>query len=191
VNSIEVASYLRAKVTPLPDEIFGPRYRAAARLKDGSYLSCVVFQSRRRQVDLALRRFDQTRRDARDYQGVVEVFVAGASRLAECEIDTVETSPYAWPASLLAQIHGETAMGWTAFVAEMHDGTFASLGTSFSFEFFDLPDGYTAADVQRIHSGMVFSAELGLVPYAIELQSRLRVYRERSYFTCYLAGLDV
>lgn len=39
----------------------------------------------------------------------------------------------------LKQIHGETVMSWTAFVVEMTDGRRFSYGSSFRFEFFDLP----------------------------------------------------
>jgi len=53
-------------------------------------------------------------------------------------------------------------MSWTAFVVEMKDGTRYSFGTSFCFEFFDLPEGYSYKDIAKIHSGMIYSPQQGL-----------------------------
>jgi hypothetical protein len=53
---------------------------------------------------------------------VLETFVAAGSRVADYEIARIEVSRFAWPLATLRQIHGETAMGWTAFVAAMNDG---------------------------------------------------------------------
>ena len=186
----EIVAFLKANVKPLDDSIYGFRYRAAARLKDGSYLPCVVFQSKRKVVDLALRRFDETRRSSREYRGVVESFVTAGNRLADWEVASVEPSPFAWEIEILRTIQGETTMGWTSFVAEMHDGSYVSLGTTFSHEFFDLPSGYTHKDIKTIHSGVVYGAGVGLKPFAHELLSTSKIYREKPYFTCYVEGLD-
>jgi hypothetical protein len=103
----------------------------------------VVFQSATQQVELALRRFAALRTQPAQYRLVVESFVASSSRLANYEIKTVEPPPFAWPLAPVSAIHGATTMGWTAGVVEMRDGTLRSYGTSFSVEFFDLPQGYT------------------------------------------------
>ena len=58
----ELAGFLKNNIEPLSDQIYGNRYRAAARLTDDTYLPCVVFQGRKSQVELALRRFDQLRK---------------------------------------------------------------------------------------------------------------------------------
>jgi hypothetical protein len=70
--------------------------------------------------------------------------------------------------TILKQIHGETVMSWTAFVVEMKDGTMYSFGTTFCFEFFDLPQGYSYTDIRRVHSGMIYSLEQGLREFSLE-----------------------
>jgi hypothetical protein len=189
INPEELANFLKTSIEPLTDQIYGNRYRAAARLIDGTYLPCVVFQSRKAQVDLALRRFDQLRDQSEQYRAVVEVFAAGGSRVSDYEIKVVEPSPFAWPFEILRTIHGETVMSWTAFVVEMKDGTKHSYGSSFRFEFFDLPDGYSHADIAKIHSGMVYSQDLGLRDFSMELQKEIQPHREKPFFTCYLKEL--
>lgn len=192
MKSTEFAAFLKSQVAPLPDTIYGPRYRAAASLTDGTFLPCVVFQSQQRQVNLALERFAETSaRSEREYKSVVESFVATGSRLAAWSIKSVELSPFAWDVNLLRTIEGETTMGWTAFVAEMHDGRMVSMGTTFSFEFFDLPINYTPKDIKTIHSGMVYSESSGLTPFSIDSMQSIAVFREKPYFTCYLDELNV
>ena len=191
MKSTEVAAFLKGHVVPLADTIYGPRYRAAATLTDGTFLPCVVFQSQQRQVNLALKRFAETSaRSEREYRGVVESFVASGSRLAAWSIKSVELSPFAWDVDLLRTIEGETTMGWTAFVAEMRDGKMFSMGTTFSYEFFDLPSGYAPKDIKTIHSGMVYSESGGLKPFSLDSMQSLTVFREKPFFTCYIDGLD-
>jgi hypothetical protein len=189
IKSDELASFLKNSIEPLNDQIYGNRYRAAARLTDGTYLPCIVFQSRRSQVELALRRFDQLRNQPSQYRMVVESFVSGGSHIADYQIKAVEPSPFAWPLAILKQIHGETVMSWTAFVAEMSDGTMYSYGTAFCFEFFDIPDGYSYTDIKRIHSGMVYSRERGLEPFSMGSYQSTALFREKPFLTCYLREL--
>jgi hypothetical protein len=186
INPSVLKGFLQDKIEPLEDSVFGKRYRAAAHLTDGTHLPCVVFQSQRNQVELALRRFKQLASRPEEYKQVVASFVSKGSRLADWTIKSVEPSPYAWPVALLKSIHGETAMSWISFVAEMRDGTLYSFGTTFLIEFFDLPDGYTYDDIKSIQSGMVFSPGRGLTQYSLEALRDARVYRERPFFTCYL-----
>jgi hypothetical protein len=186
----EVATFLLASVEPLKDKIYGNRYRAAAHMKDGTFLPCVVFQSKRAQVELALRRFKQLRWKRSQYRSVVETFVSSGSIVADYELRDIEVSPCAWPIRLLGEIHGETTMGWTAFVAEMKDGTTHSYGTAFNFEFFDLPDGYSHSDVTKIHSGMVYSKARGLEKFSMDAFKETQPRREKPFFTCYLTELD-
>jgi hypothetical protein len=189
INPDELSKFLKSSIEPLPDGIYANRYRAAVRLLDGTHLPCVVFQSRKSQVELALRRFDQLRNQPSQYNAVVEVFVAGGSRINDYEISEVEPSPYAWPLAILKQIHGETVMSWTAFVVEMRDGTMHSYGTSFCIEFFDMPAGYSYTDIARIHSGMLYSQQRGLQTFSLDLQKEIQPYREKPFFTCYLKQL--
>lgn len=81
-------------------------------------------------------------------------------------------------------------MGWTAFVAEMRDGSMHSYGTSFSTEFFDLPSGYSTKDIVKIHSGMVRSQSGGLQKFSVDMLKGQRPLREKPFFTCYLSELD-
>jgi hypothetical protein len=76
----------------------------AAHLNDGTYLSCVILQSRLAQVKLALRRFKEERSN---YDSIVETFVAGGSHVADYQLRDIEVSPFAWPLELLKTIHGE------------------------------------------------------------------------------------
>ena len=186
----EVAAFVARNVEPLADKIYGNRYRVAAHLKDGTYLPCVVFRSKQAQVDLALRRFQELRWKRAQYKSVVESFVSAGSRVASYHIRDVEVSPFAWPITLLGQIHGETTMGWTAFVVEMKDGTMYSYGTEFNFEFFDLPAGCLHSDIAKIHSGMVYSKVRGLERFSLAASKEAETWREKPFFTCYLKALD-
>ncbi len=162
IRAAEVAKFVRDSVEPLVDSIYGNRYRCAAYLLDGTYLPCVVFQSKKMQMELFLRRMKQLRWHPSQKKSVIETFVTGESRVAYYDLKSVELSPFAWPTAILETIHGETVMGWTAFVAEMKDGTMYSYGTDFRFEFFELPKGYSHRDIAKIHSGMAYSATSGL-----------------------------
>jgi len=189
IDQDQLAKFLKSSIEPLNDSIYGNRYRAAVRLLDGTHLPCVVFQSKKLQVELALHRFNQLQPQPSQYNMVVESFVANGSRIADYVISEVEPSPYAWPIAVLKQIHGETVMSWTAFVVEMKDGTMHSYGTSFCFEFFDMPTGYSYTDIARIHSGMLYSQEYGLQAFSMDLQKEIQPYREKPFFTCYLKQL--
>jgi hypothetical protein len=186
----EIATFALQNVQPLEDKIYGSRYRVAAHLKDGTYLPCVVLQSKKAQSELALRRFKELRWKRAQYRSVVESFVSSCSQVAEYHLEDVEVSPFAWPIELLRTIHGETTMGWTAFVAEMKDGTMYSYGTHFNFEFFDLPQGYTHSDISKIHSGMVYSKTRGLETFSMAALKEIRPYREKPFFTCYSKAFD-
>jgi hypothetical protein len=189
MSTDDLKEFLVANIKPLKDSIYGDRYRAAARIIDGTYLPCVVFQRRQEQVNLALRRFDQLQAEKSQYRAIVESFVTNSSHVAEYDLSAAELSPFAWPLELLNTIHGETAMGRTAFVAEMKDGTMHSFGTSFRFEFFELPEGYSYTDIATIHSGMIYSVTRGLCKFSMEWMKEITPYREKPFFTCYLKDL--
>lgn len=189
MQTSEIAAWLKHTIEPMHHHIYGDPYRASVVLRDGTYLPCVVFQNIDVWVELAVRRFDELRDQPARYRGMVATFVALGSRLDKHVIKTVEPSPFAWPLATLATIHGETTMGWTAFVVEMRDGSLHSFGTNFSFEFFDLPQGYTHADIAQIHSGMVYSQASGMVPFSHNAGPDTATYREKPYFTCYLPEL--
>ncbi len=182
MSAAEIASYLKAEIEPLEDKFYGDRYRVAAYLIDGTYLPCVVFQNKRRLVELALRRIAETKLD----RSVVETFVAGRSSVASYDVARVEPSPFAWPRAMLRQIHGETTMGWTAFVAVMNDGIRFSYGTQFHFEFFDVPDGYSFSDIKEIQSGMIYLESDGTKPFSFDRHKLAKCFREKPFFNCYL-----
>ena len=186
----DIAKFLEANIEPLDDAIYGPRYRASAQLVDGTDLPCVVFQSKRRLVDLALRRFTELRNELNQYRDVVGAFAASGGTVDVYNLKRVNTSPYAWPVSMLKTIHGETTMGWTAFVVEMKDSRCFSYGTPFSFEFLDLPNGYSFLDIKCIYSGAVYAKDEGLQPFSISRAQGISCLRERPFFTCYLEEIE-
>jgi hypothetical protein len=190
VCAAEIAKFVKNAIEPLTGSIYGNRYRAAAYLLDGTHLPCVVFQSKRTQIDLFLRRMKELRWKSSPKKALVASFVTGGSRIAYYDLKSVEKSPFAWPSTVLQTIHGETTMGWTAFVAEMRDGTMHSYGTDFRFEFFDLPRGYSHEDIVKIHSGMSYSPSKGLQKFSLELLKESPPLREKPFFTCYLEELD-
>ncbi|MGO9446616.1 MAG: hypothetical protein ACLPXB_17860 [Thiobacillaceae bacterium] len=81
-------------------------------------------------------------------------------------------------------------MAWTAFVVEMGDGKRFSYGTSFSFEFFDIPAGYKFDDIKEIHSGMIHSDSEGMQPFTRAHNTQVKYFREKPFFTCYIDGID-
>src|SRR5262245_33566934 len=110
MTSDDIAAWVKGEIEPLQDQIYGSRYRAAAFLKDGTYLPCVVFQSRRKQLELALRRFEELKKDKDQYRAVVEVFAAAGSRVNDYDLERVEPSAFALPLDILKRIRGETTM---------------------------------------------------------------------------------
>jgi len=190
MNKSEILKFLKSEIEPMPDTINGNRYRASAYLKDGTYLPCVVFQSKSKRVNQALKRFEQLKNKPDQYRIVVESFVTQGSNVADYTIDTIEISPFAWPLSIIRTIKGETTMGWTAFVVEMNDMKRFSYGTSFLMEFFDLPNGYSCNDIKLIHSGMIHSDAEGTQPFTYEMHQQIRYFREKPFFTCFLDGIN-
>ena len=64
-------------------------------------------------------------------------------------------------------------MSWTQFVAVMNDGKEFAFGTTYYFDFFDMPEGYSGTDVARI----------------ISHGEGTPTYRERPFFNLYVTGL--
>jgi hypothetical protein len=190
----EIVDFIKENIEPLPAiPPYGERYRAAATLKDGLHLPCVVFESASRYVELALKRFEETRQKnilgfmtrrknnlgfMMDYPSIVRSFVATGNAVNDHDISEVAVSAFAIPLARMREIGGETSMGWTEFYATMTDGTEFCFGTRYLTEFFEMPNGHTVGDIKKI------------VP-AIhgEMRRHERVYRERPFFTCYINGL--
>jgi hypothetical protein len=91
-------------------------------------------------------------RNKNGYEEIVKTFITSGNKVNAYDISTVEKSRYAIPLEILNQIQGETTMSWTGFALEMRDGRYVVFGTTFLFEFFDLPDNYTFDDVVRVHN---------------------------------------
>ncbi len=178
----DIASFLREKVEPLPAcPPYGERYRVAGVMKDGTQLPCIVFEGVKPTIDLAIRRFDQTRKrwgNQTEYRSLVSSFLTKGNTVNDYDLENISLSPHAIPISMLRHIGGETSMGWTEFYAVMSDGVEFRFGTSFLTEFFEMPVGYTATDISQITP-----AVRGVQP------TSERIYREKPFFTCYVEWL--
>ncbi len=161
----------------------GPLYRCAATLNDGTSLPCVLIAPAKAHVELAKKRFEETRNNKSlhpsvGYNSIVKSFVCSGNKLNDYDIKELSISEHAIPLSLLRKIIGETAMGWTEFIGIMQDGKDFCFGTTFDDIFFDMPPGYKATDlkdVKNVNRGEPRTHEV--------------VYREKPFFTCYLDQL--
>jgi hypothetical protein len=79
----------------------------------------------------------------------------------------------------MAEIIGETYMNWTQFTARMKDGREFQFGTTYSTEFFDMPDGYIAEDIVKIVPATRGSPR----------NFHEKVFREKPFFVCYIDGI--
>jgi hypothetical protein len=198
-----IIKFLKDNVEPYQDSAYGFGYRAAAYLKDGTYLPCVIFRNPSTIVNLAIRRFKEeikgngifNKASGAGYYNIVESFVTNGNRINEYDIERVEKSKFAFPLAIQKQITGETTMGWTGFAAKMKDGKIFGFGTSFTFEFFSMPEGYAVEDIVEIinHSYVLTTGELrshrqGPLTRPEEYKEVV-VYRERPYFDCYIDNL--
>jgi hypothetical protein len=129
------------------------------------------------------------------YFEIVKNFVASGNCVNEYDIERVEKSRYALPLSLQRQIQDETTMGWIAFAIRMRDGKYFGFGTTYHWEFFDFPDGYSAEDAVEIvnHSYVLQSGELRShkVPF-IETPDDYKsavIYREKPFFECFIESI--
>ncbi len=192
----EIINFLRNNVEPLEDNIYGPGYRASVYLTDGTFLPCVIFRNPESTIKFAKQRFDEERNTpAVGYDPVIKVFVTAGNRINDYDVARVEKSRYALPIPVLKQIEGETTMSWTGFAVKMKDGKLFGFGTTFLFEFFEMPDQYSADDIAEIvnHSYVTASGELRShkVPFfglPNDYDSSI-IFRERPYFKCFVDSL--
>ena len=156
VEPKDIVKFLTENVEPVTDIYSEKAYRAAAVLKDGTYLPCVMFRKTSDVVGLAMRRFDETRgkklHPSVNYESIVKTFMAGRNVIAPFHVDKVEKSPFALPAEFYRQIcaSGETSMSWHQFTAKMRDGKIFSFGSSCDLEFFELQQGSTMDDIVEV-----------------------------------------
>jgi hypothetical protein len=189
-----------SNVEPLPDSIHGPRYRCALTLNDGTHIPCAILQSKAKLIELAKRRIKEEMSGSGriggpdPYGQVLSAFVAGGNRVNDYDVASASPSRYAPPLTLLRQIHGETTMAWTGWVFEMKDGNRFAYGSSFTMEFFDLPQGYSFDNVTKVHNHSFLSKDGALVDLERGAMlpvgySRDSLLRERVYFTCNIDGI--
>lgn len=199
----EIITFLKDNIEPLTDNAYGTGYRASVYLTDNTYLPCVIFRNPKTIIELAIKRFDQERKgkglfakgSGLGYNDIVKTFVTKGNCINDYDISRVEGSKYVLPADIQGQIRGETTMGWTGFAMKMKDGKYFSFGTSFHFEFFDMPESYTPSDIVEVinHSYTTRTGELRQhkVPFFEEPvdYDRTIIYRERPFFECFIDNL--
>jgi hypothetical protein len=202
MKEIEIINFLKGNIEPIEDKYDGNGYRAAARLTDGTLLPCVIFRNPRAITKLALRRFQEERdgvgvfvRNPKGYREIVKSFITSGNRIATYNIDSISLSKYAFPISVIRQIHGETSMGWTGFKVKMKDGNIFRFGTSLYTEFFNMPEGYAVEDIERIvnqgDSSEDASGNMDSQSPAFHSggSNDPAVYRERLFFNCFVEDL--
>ena len=182
MNPDDIAAFVKKNVEPLPPSPpYAERFRVAATLTDGTYLPCVVVENASRTVELALKRFEETRKSADPYMGysaIVKSFVTKGNTVNDYDLRELSLSSFAIPLAKAREIGGETSMSWTEFYATMGNGCEFRFGTTFLTEFFDMPEGYVASDIMRI------------IPAVRGEPPRInRTYREKPFFTCFVDGL--
>lgn len=204
MNSKEIIKFLTENVEPLEREFEGKQYRCSAYLKDGTYLPCVVFQNPEPTVNQAIKRLKEEKigksifaksSGIDGYREIVKLYITGGNKINEDDIDRVELSPFAFPKKFLSMIKGETTMSWTGFGAKMKDGKVFAFGTTFLYDFFQMPKGYNANDVVEIfnHTYMSKSGELKehnvpLMEWPVDYDE-MSIHRERPFFKCYIEGI--
>lgn len=182
MHTENIIEFVKKHVEPLPAyPPYGVRYRVSASMSDGTHLPCVVIESASCTVDLALKRFEETRKSSdlqMGYRTIVTSFVTKGNSVNDYDLKELAYSSFAIPLPRMKEIKGETSMSWTEFYAVMKDGAEFRFGTAFLTEFFDMPSGYSASDIVKI-----IPAVRGETP------RQERIYREKPFFTCYVEGL--
>lgn len=197
----EITDFLKSKIEPLENSLYGNGYRVAAYLTDGTYLPCVMFRKSSSIVNLAIKRFKEettgksifSRSPGLGYYEIVKTFVATGNCINHYDIAKVEISKYAFPINTIKQIKGETKMGWTGFVGRMNDNTFHAFGTDWHVAFFDMPAGYHANDIVEIinHSYIGKDGELKSynTPDVYTLFSKDMVFHSKPFFECFVDNI--
>ena len=199
----DICKFLKDNIQPLDDNAYGLGYRASATLKDGTFLPCVIFRNPATLIDLAMRRFKEERSgksifsksSGLGYREIVKTFVASGNCVNHYDIARVDKSRFAFPLDVQKQINGETSMSWTAFVTKFKDGRHLSFGTTWNWEFFDLPDDFKAEDIVEIinHSYLLKTGEILGHRSSFDRVKRQdemeKIYRDRQFFECYVDNL--
>ncbi len=204
VTEIEIISFLKNNIEPFQDNTYGLSYRASVTLKDGTFLPCVIFRNPEQTIDLAIRRFKEEQSNKSifsnkskgfGYREIVKNFVTKGNNINIYDIINVSKSRFAIPFEVFRKVHGETAMSWTAFILEFNDNKKLSFGTSWNWEFFDIPEGYDFKNVKSIISGCYLTKENEIVQHKsiLDFQNDKEkfqtIYREKPFFECFIDNL--
>jgi hypothetical protein len=199
----DIIKFLKGNIQPFDDNAYGLGYRASATLKDGTFLPCVIFRNPTTLIDLAIRRFKEeqsgksifSKSSGLGYREIVKTFVASGNCVNHYDIAKVDKSRFAFPLDVQKQIKGETSMSWTAFVAKFKDGRHLSFGTTWNWEFFDLPNDFNAEDIVEIinHSYLLKTGEIVGHRSSFDRVTRkdemAKIYSDRQFFECYVDNL--
>ncbi len=152
--------FLVAEVEPVFQYCTGETsYRAACYLKDGAYFPCVEFKSTDELVYRAVRRLDEARdgKISYDYPSVLKSFLTIHNCIHSFHIKSVEHSPYAIPnhhRDILYKAADalKVELTWDSmpFVAEMKDGNRFAYWFEEKAEFFEMPVGYNANQINSV-----------------------------------------
>lgn len=112
----DIINFLKDNIQPLGDNAYGLGYRAAATLKDGTFLPCVIFRNPSTLINLAIRRFKEeqtgksifSKSSGLGYREIVKTFVASGNCVNHYDIVKVDKSRFAFPLDIQKQITGET-----------------------------------------------------------------------------------
>jgi hypothetical protein len=195
-----IIKFLKHNIQPVNDNAYGLGYRASATLKDGTFLPCVIFRNPTTIINLAIKRFKEeqsgksifAKKSGLGYRDIVKSFVTTGNCVNYYDIAKVDKSRFAFPIDIQKQIQGETSMGWTAFVAKFKDGRQLSFGTTWTLEFFNLPDNYNVEDITEIinNSYLLKTGEVighrSSFDRETQMSERQPIYRERQYFDCFI-----
>ena len=200
----EIIQFLKENVEPIPDSILGLGYRASVTLTDGTFLPCVIFRNSDKTLDLAIRRFKEERSNKSifsnrskgfGYREIVKKFVTNGNCINIYDIANITKSRFEIPIELYKKVEGETAMSWTVFVAEFEDGRKLSFGTTWNWQFFDLPEGFKFSEVKNIISGCYLSkaneivTHKSILDFKKEMENLQIINREKPFFECYVDQL--
>jgi hypothetical protein len=182
--------FLKGNIEPIKDNFRGNGYRASAYLKDGTFLPCVIFYN----SNIILDKLKKTRFFSK---GSVILnrwqawsLITHGNRVEYYDIKSLGNSKYAIPVAILNKIESETSMGWTNFIVKMRDGKYFSFGTTFTTEFFDMPEGYMPDDIVDIINHSYFSEKMEICNrHSNEKLNEKVLYRERLFFRCYMDDL--
>jgi hypothetical protein len=199
--------YLKTNIEPDIDRDGERSYRAAARLRDDTFLPCVRFSNPETAIKSALEQFELVKAGKIHYYGIddtpeqnfqmeVKRIVTYGNRVSHYDIARIEPSPFAFTPGVLRQIGGETTMGYTGFAAQMRDGKYFGFGArNFDFAFFAMPGGYSPADIIKIVSnayvlktGEVRQHQLGFYENPPDFD-QAGLHTSRIFFECFMEEL--